>query len=144
MMPYKRVRKYCQDPGYNLALARRMKNERQRLVIKAPEAADICIVSVVTVRNYERGTSLPDALALDRLYRRGMDIGYVVTGVRHIRSQEKADQLVLELFRALAPAAKNKFLDYAYDLFKTELFAGRVKENQELEEQLVFLEKAAR
>lgn len=60
----------------------RLKAERLRLGVSPPEFASACGVSRTTQFNYEGGARLPDAGYLSLAHSEGVDVQYVVTGVR--------------------------------------------------------------
>lgn len=55
-------------------------------------------VAPVTYGNYERGTRSPDAECLAKLYAAGVDVLYVVTGVRNNSTLSNAETVLLEQF----------------------------------------------
>lgn len=60
----------------------RLREERDRLGLKQDELAERLRVSRTSQSNYERGERAPDAEYLAACGRLGMDVAYVVTGVR--------------------------------------------------------------
>lgn len=63
-------------------IADRLLLERKRLGHSQAEMATIGQVHIRTYQLYEKGARVPDAECLAGLYGRGVDILYVVTGVR--------------------------------------------------------------
>lgn len=63
-------------------MAARLKEERVRLGMTQPAAAEVGGVSKTTIVSYESGAHVPDAVFLSRLASRGLDVSYVVTGER--------------------------------------------------------------
>lgn len=66
----------------NVARGSRLKEERQRLGVSPAELASTCGVSRTTQFAYESGDRAPDADYLERAVGAGMDVQYVLTGVR--------------------------------------------------------------
>lgn len=60
----------------------RLKQERKRVRLSQAEAAEVGGVSMNSQSNYENGHRSPDAEYLSRLAARGVDVLYLVTGVR--------------------------------------------------------------
>lgn len=64
------------------AIGDRIKGERARLKLSQPAFGELAGATKWTVINWEKGESSPDAGQLARLGEAGMDVLYVVTGVR--------------------------------------------------------------
>jgi len=63
-------------------LGARLKSERQRIGSPVPDFAAICGVSRATQFNYESGGRPPDAEYLARAFDAGIDVQYVITGLK--------------------------------------------------------------
>lgn len=114
----------------------RLKEERVRLGMTQPAAAEAGGVSKTTIVSYESGSHAPDAVFLSRLAVHGLDLSYVVTGEpASVRAGTDLDwQLlegvleVIELFevrrqRALSAAGKARIIRI---LYCSSVAAGRV------------------
>ena len=66
----------------NMEIGGRLKSERLRIKIAPTEFAEICGVSRTSQFNYEAGGRTPDAEYLQRAHETGIDIQYVVTGLK--------------------------------------------------------------
>lgn len=122
----------------------RLRAERERLGLGQQELAEKCGVTMRSQRNYEKDERQPDATYLAALTALGGDVLYVLTGTRSpmmtdrsyvAMSQHMAnlgdsvtqgeaglppdEQLVLEAYRSLNPAARKELL--------AELLTGRKK-----------------
>lgn len=60
-------------------------------------------VSLNTYHTYEKGTRHPDAECLANLYLAGVDVLYIVTGVRNNATLSNAETVLLEQFNRLDP-----------------------------------------
>jgi len=63
-------------------MGERLKAERTRLRIAPTDFGVLCGVSRTTQFNYESGDRAPDAEYLKRAHEAGMDVNYVITGVK--------------------------------------------------------------
>ncbi|WP_165009681.1 helix-turn-helix domain-containing protein [Neisseria yangbaofengii] len=107
----------------------RLKEERKKLGLTQAQAAEKCGVSGRMWGDYERGISQPKTELFFRFEKAGIDVQYVMHG-RHDSSaqmpSEKAElnrdeQAWLDVFRQLAPAARQSVLDFAcYQLAQQE------------------------
>lgn len=80
----------------------RLRVERTRLSLNQSEAADALGVGRSAYVHYEFGRSVPDANALMKAHSLGMDLWWIVTGVRH--KDEAIDHLNLEALKSVALA----------------------------------------
>lgn len=64
------------------SIGERLLEERERLSFSQSELAERCSVTMRSQRNYEKGERQPDALYLEAVARAGVDVLYVVTGMR--------------------------------------------------------------
>lgn len=65
-----------------MSIGKRLKEERERLGLNQTEFGEIGGAGRKTQFNYETDERIPDANYLERLYKAGVDVGYVITGVR--------------------------------------------------------------
>jgi transcriptional regulator with XRE-family HTH domain len=70
------------DPGAVCDIAKRIKEERERLKLTQAALAQIAGVSKLTQLKYESGQTIPSAAYLGLLARLGGDVLYIVTGQR--------------------------------------------------------------
>ncbi len=80
----------------------RLRAERTRLSLNQSEAADALGVGRSAYVHYEFGRSVPDANALMRAQSLGMDLWWIVTGVRH--ADEAIDHMNLEALKSVTLA----------------------------------------
>jgi len=86
-----------------LEIHTRLLEERQRLALNQSEMAELGGVSKNTQINYEAGRSAPDARYLAALAERGLDVLYVVSGVRGMHTTTSPEQSrLLDAFAATA------------------------------------------
>jgi transcriptional regulator with XRE-family HTH domain len=60
----------------------RLKSERKRLCLSQLQLADLCGVALRSQQNYEKDERQPDAGYLSAVATAGVDVLYVITGVR--------------------------------------------------------------
>tara|TARA_R110000796_G_scaffold26354_18_gene73316 strand:- start:720 stop:1160 length:441 start_codon:yes stop_codon:yes gene_type:complete len=63
-------------------IGERLRSERERLGFGQQNLADLCGVTMRSQRNYEKGQRQPDALYLAAVAAAGIDVLYVLTGLR--------------------------------------------------------------
>lgn len=83
-------------------MGERLRAERTRLSLNQSEAADALGVGRSAYVHYEFGRSVPDANALMKAQALGMDIWWIVTGVRH--ADEAIDHMNLEALKSVTLA----------------------------------------
>lgn len=83
----------------------RLREERERLGLSQPAMGEIGGVKKLTQLNYEKGDRTPDASYLSNLAKFGLDVQYVVTGVRAMPLIRDELEL-LESYRAAPIAVK--------------------------------------
>lgn len=88
----------------------RLLEERKRLGLTQSEVSKICEVAFSTYHTYEKGTRTPDAECLAKLYLAGVDVLYMVTGVRNNTELDNAEIAMLGLFRKAEPKMKKALL----------------------------------
>lgn len=89
------------------AIGGRLREERDRLDLSQDEMAERGGVKRAAQSNYERGDRCPDAQYLAALSVAGLDVQYVVTGVRSGNKAVSVQQSkVLDAFNAAGPQAQ--------------------------------------
>ena len=73
----------------------RLKTERQRLGMSQDAFAEKCRVTARSQRNYESGERSPDAVYLSEIAEMGVDVLYVLTGVKTPQVTIPPDEQVL-------------------------------------------------
>jgi len=73
------------------AISDRLKDERRRLKMSQEEMARVGGVARSAQGNYERGERCPDTNYLAALSYEGVDVAYVITGVRAANSAKSFD-----------------------------------------------------
>ena len=92
----------------------RLRSERTRLSLNQSEAAEALGVGRSAYVHYEFGRTIPDANALMKAQALGMDMWWVVTGVRH--ADEAIDHLNLEALKAMTLAVTDFNKDQGLNL----------------------------
>lgn len=82
----------------------RLREERERLGLSQSAMGEIGGVKKLTQLNYEKGSRFPDASYLASLAKFGLDVQYVVTGIRASNALPD-DELELITFYRAAPLA---------------------------------------
>lgn len=95
------------------AIGARLKEERERLGMSQTQFAGLGEASKRAQINYEQGDSTPDASYLAAVSRVGVDVLYVVTGMRSSALMGK-EALLLEGFRKMDEATKERTLAMVY------------------------------
>ncbi|AQZ95542.1 helix-turn-helix domain-containing protein [Halopseudomonas phragmitis] len=94
-------------------IGERLRSERERLGYSQTKFAELASASKHAQINWEKGVAAPNALALNAWAKEGVDILFVVTGVKQAPAPTQGlpadEQLLLESYRAL-PAIKKKTL----------------------------------
>lgn len=68
-------------------IGERLRNERKRLGMTQPKFAEAAGVSKRTLIDWEKGETFPTAMQLSALFNVGVDIQYVVAGLRESQNQ---------------------------------------------------------
>ena len=89
-----------------LAVGERLRAERDRLGLKQGQFAELGGSGRASQSNYERGESPFSIEYLVRLSEHGVDIGYVVTGVRSDRLLLLDEQMLLDKYQSLSPTMR--------------------------------------
>lgn len=77
----------------------RLKEERKRLALTQTEFGRLGGVGKTTQINYESGERSPDAQYLEAIARTGVDVQYILTGVRSSMALTPEEQFLLKKFR---------------------------------------------
>ncbi|MGM3189862.1 helix-turn-helix domain-containing protein [Dickeya dadantii subsp. dieffenbachiae] len=77
----------------------RLREERERLGLSQVAMGDIGGVKKLTQLNYEKGDRMPDAAYLNAVSKIGVDVQYVVTGVRSAATLTDEEQQLLGNYR---------------------------------------------
>lgn len=95
-------------------IGERLRSERERLGYSQTGFAELASASKHSQINWEKGVAAPNALALNAWAKEGVDVLFVITGERsnsatshHLPADE---QLLIEAYRGLAPAARKALL----------------------------------
>lgn len=91
----------------------RVKEERERLEMTIPEFADAAGVKKNTVIDWQKDVSSPPAARLAALASAGLDVQYVVTGVRSAPMGGE-EALLLDGFRKMDSETKRRTLAMVY------------------------------
>lgn len=84
----------------------RLKEERERMGLSQVAMGEIANVKKLTQLNYEKGERFPDALYLSTLATFGLDVQYVVTGIRTTSNLSVDEQDLIDKFRTAPLAIK--------------------------------------
>jgi transcriptional regulator with XRE-family HTH domain len=104
-----------------LNIGERLKEERVRLGFNQAEFAAFAGVAKTSQFNYEKGDRSPDAAYLAAVAERGVDVLYVVSGVRKSTPTDSIadDELrLLEFYRLMADSDRQSFVRMASALAK--------------------------
>lgn len=118
----------------------RLREERKRLGMDQPTFGGIGGVKALAQHTYESGKRSPDAAYLERVAAAGVDVLYVLTGVRALSERDlEADldrygkawetlEMALEAAgRELSPAKKRKAVDALFKASKAEIAIDQSK-----------------
>ncbi|SCC61599.1 MULTISPECIES: helix-turn-helix domain-containing protein [Kosakonia] len=84
----------------------RLKEERERLGLSQLAFGDVGGVKKLAQLNYEKGERYPDASYLFAVSKLGVDVQFVVTGVRSAEALNEDEQQLINLFRSAPIAVK--------------------------------------
>ncbi|WP_145588340.1 helix-turn-helix domain-containing protein [Yersinia aldovae] len=84
----------------------RLREERERLGLSQVAMGDIGGVKKLTQLKYEKGDSCPDALYLASLHKFGLDVQYVVIGVRSVTALTNDEEELVNHYRSAPLAVK--------------------------------------
>lgn len=91
-------------------IAERLKNERDRLKLTQGQLGAVGGVTKLSQFNYENGKRTPDATYLAEVAKVGIDVNYVLFGVRSNAELTSEEQQLLETFRAAPPVMRQFML----------------------------------
>lgn len=91
-------------------IAERLKNERDRLKLTQGQLGAVGGVTKLSQFNYENGKRTPDATYLAEVAKVGIDVNYVLFGVRSNAELTLEEQQLLETFRAAPPVMRQFML----------------------------------
>ncbi len=77
----------------------RLREERKRLGLDQEEFARLGGVNRITQSGYETGKRSPDAVYLQQVAAAGVDVGYVLTGVRGVQDLSSDEMSLLNNYR---------------------------------------------
>ena len=93
--------------------AERLKEERERLNLSQTNFAERCGVKKNAQIKYENGSRNPDSDYLEKAHKAGVDISYLVTGIRTQPVELPSDEaFLLDSFRSLNAEQKNMTLRF--------------------------------
>lgn len=95
------------------AIGARLREERERLGMSQTQFAGLGEASKRAQINYEQGDSTPDASYLAAVSRVGVDVQYIITGMRSSALVGR-EALLLEGFRKMDEATKERTLAMVY------------------------------
>lgn len=84
----------------------RLKEERERMGLSQVAMGEIANVKKLTQLNYEKGERFPDALYLSTLANFGLDVQYVVTGIRTTNNLSVDELDLINKFRSASLETK--------------------------------------
>jgi len=90
----------------------RLKEERTRLGMSQTRFASIAGVGKTTQINYESGSRAPDMDYLAAVARFGVDVQYVITGIRSAASLTPEETVLLEGYRGLDAETRKRMLAF--------------------------------
>lgn len=91
-----------------MSIPQRLKSERERIGLSQPQLGELVSAGKTTVINWEKGASAPDAEQLATMNGAGLDVPYILFGVRSQQLPPEAtlppdEQVLLDNYRN-APA----------------------------------------
>ena len=107
----------------------RLKEERERLGFNQTDFAAIADATRKTLFNWETGIAAPNALVLAAWAERGLDVLYVVTGLRDPNALDPAEQALIDSYRRCKPAARVNLIQTAA-LLSAGMSAASPKQDQ--------------
>ncbi|CND90827.1 XRE family transcriptional regulator [Yersinia rohdei] len=87
-------------------IGQRLREERERLGLSQVAMGDIGGVKKLTQLKYEKGDSCPDAFYLASLHKFGLDVQYVVIGVRSVTALTSDEMELVSHYRSAPLAVK--------------------------------------
>ena len=89
----------------------RIREERERLALNQESFAELAGAKRRTLVDWEKGVSSPTAFQLNALSQAGVDIQYVVIGVRSAQALPAKEMFLLELFMKASEELRNAALN---------------------------------
>lgn len=89
----------------------RIREERERLALNQESFAELAGAKRRTLVDWEKGVSSPTAIQLNALSQAGVDIQYVVIGVRSAQALPAKEMFLLELFMKASEELRNAALN---------------------------------
>lgn len=93
-----------------VSIGDRLLEERRRLDLNQTEMGKLGGVAYGTYANYELNKRFPDAECLAKLYAAGVDVLYVISGVRNVATLSNRDSVLLEQFHQMDTRAQRATL----------------------------------
>ena len=91
----------------------RLKEERKRLLLSQTDFGDSCGVNKQAQIRYEKGIRQPDSEYLENAYKTGVDVSYLITGIRTQPVELPSDEaFLLDSFRSLNNEQKKMTLQF--------------------------------
>lgn len=91
----------------------RLKEERKRLLLSQTDFGDSCGVTKQAQIRYEKGIRQPDSEYLENAYKTGVDVSYLITGIRTQPVELPSDEaFLLDSFRSLNNEQKKMTLQF--------------------------------
>ncbi|WP_028489009.1 helix-turn-helix domain-containing protein [Thiothrix lacustris] len=91
----------------------RLREERERLGATQPVLAEMAGTTKKSQIDYEKNSAQPKSGYLAAIAQAGADVQYILTGVRSASTLAADERLLLERYRAAAPAGKDAILGAA-------------------------------
>ncbi|WP_374518892.1 helix-turn-helix domain-containing protein [Undibacterium squillarum] len=88
----------------------RLKEERKRLGLNQTDFAGIGSVTKETQIKYENGTRKPDSEYLEAIFKNGVDVAYLISGIRGTTRLSQPESDLLTAFQALDERGKSGVL----------------------------------
>ncbi|GAB2927900.1 helix-turn-helix domain-containing protein [Hafnia psychrotolerans] len=89
-----------------IRIGERLREERERLGLSQAAIGEIAGIRKQTQLKYEKGDNSPDAAYLATLSKFGLDVLYVVTGIRSAETMSADEQELIGHYRAAPLAVK--------------------------------------
>jgi transcriptional regulator with XRE-family HTH domain len=89
-----------------MSFPERLKEERKRLRLTQPQLADIGQITKGSQLNYEKGISPASSNYLELVAEAGIDVQYLLTGIRSETELVPEEKYLLTLYREASPPLK--------------------------------------
>lgn len=93
-----------------MSIGQRLKEERERIGLSQEQLGIVGGVKKLAQFRYENGDTYPNAQYLTEVVKIGIDVNYVLFGVRSNAELTSEEQQLLETFRAAPPAVRQFML----------------------------------